>query len=116
MPSPPTPPLASSDQVFRMDLHAEQRTDRLLSELSARYDLQSRFLKKLRPLAHCILHEQFDEDRRIRLLERLAEACERDRILRAESARAHAAAQDFMDRLQRLLCLMEYKQRRLEGK
>jgi hypothetical protein len=99
-----------------MDLHAEQRTDRLLSELSARYDLKAGFLQKLRPLAHSILHERFDEERRLSLLEQLAETCERDRILRVESDRAHTAVKDFVARLKNLLYVLEEKRRRLEGR
>ncbi len=99
-----------------MDLHAEQRTDRLLSELSARYDLKASFLKKLRPLAHSVLHEPFDAARRVMMMEKLAEACERDQILRNESARAQAAAQDFVARLKNLLCVLGEKQRRFEGR
>ena len=100
----------------RMDLHADQRTDRLLTELSARYDLKASFLAKLRPLAHCVLHEPFDAERRVRMMEKLAEACERDQILRDESERAQAAAQDFVARLKTLLRTLEDKRREMRDR
>jgi len=66
-------------------MSTHNRPDRILDELTARYDLQERFLEKLRPMVEKIFSEDIRDSDRTMLLEMLAETCERDRQLREGS-------------------------------
>ncbi len=54
-----------------------ERVEGLLAELQARHKTEPEFMEKLRPELERILSDDTSEDSRIRLLELVAETCER---------------------------------------
>ena len=80
------------------------RIDSLLQELSSRHrNDDSRFLAAVRPMVAGILDPATPEDRRVPLLELLAETFERDVQVRRDTGRALAAWQQWFSSIQRLL-------------
>ncbi|MEZ5987558.1 MAG: hypothetical protein R3F30_00225 [Planctomycetota bacterium] len=98
-----------------MNRAQDLRTEKLLAELAGRYDLRSRFVAKLRPIARQILHGKLDEERRIQLLELLAETCDRDLRIRREANKAQEAVEQFFDRLRQMLQFLAERRRRPEA-
>ena len=54
-----------------------------MDELTQRYDLREPFRSRLRPLLERILAPDVPEERRVFLLEMVAESCQRDQRIRA---------------------------------
>lgn len=79
-----------------------ERVDSLLAELQARHSTQPEFMDQLRPLVERILADATPEDSRPRLLELVAETCERQTMIEKNSE-AMRAAFDEMFRLMRLM-------------
>ena len=57
--------------------YMSERVEGLLAELQARHKTEPEFMERLRPELECILSEDTPEDSRIRLLELVAETCDR---------------------------------------
>jgi hypothetical protein len=75
---------------------SSQRVDHLLEELTARYDLQDRFLKQVRPLVDRIFSDEVSEERRTILLEVLAQTCQNDLLIRRRFAAIEVALKDLV--------------------
>ncbi len=59
-----------------------QRSERILDELTRRYQLDQQFIEKLRPVVWSILSPEIQEDKRAEILEFLAVTCERHTTIR----------------------------------
>lgn len=59
-----------------------ERVEHILDELTARYDLKEPLRRRLRPLLQRILAPDVPEERRVFLLEMVAETCQRDQKIR----------------------------------
>lgn len=79
-----------------------ERVDGLLAELQARHKTQPEFMEQLRPLLERILDDDTPEDCRPRLLELVAETCERQTRI-AQATEALRAAFEEMFELMRLM-------------
>ena len=80
------------------------RVDTLLTELSARHrNHDPRFLTAVRPLVASILDDGTPADKRVPLLELLAETFERDVQVRRDCEEARVALQQFLTLLRQLL-------------
>jgi hypothetical protein len=73
-----------------------QRVDHLLEELTARYELQDRFLKQVRPFVDRIFSDEISEERRTKLLEVLAQTCQNDLLIRRRFAAIEVALKDLV--------------------
>lgn len=82
------------------------RVDALLQELSARHrHHDARFLSAVRPLVESMLDPAIAADRRVGLLELLAETFERDLAIRRDTALARQHLQQYLAQLRELLGL-----------
>ena len=77
----------------------EQRVDRLIAELTARYELQERFIKQLRPAIERIFSDEIPEDRRPYLLEVVAQTCQNDLMIRRRFSVLESALKDLFTSL-----------------
>jgi hypothetical protein len=75
------------------------RVDNLLAELTSRYDLQERFLRKVRPMVVRILSDEIPDERRTWLLEALAQTCHNDLMIRRRFDALESALKDLFHSL-----------------
>lgn len=85
------------------------RVDALLAELAARHGNQEPFLTAVRPLVERILEPGLTDDRRVHLLEFLAETCERDVAIRANGERARRAWVEFFEHLKQIVLRLSHR-------
>ena len=91
---------------------SEARVERVLSELSVRYDVQEEFLERLRPMLRTIFSPGIAEERRPELLEMAALTCMRDVEIRRNSEAARQAWAEYFDGLrEQLRVLAEFVRR-----
>lgn len=83
-------------------MSTNDRTTRILAELTERYDLQADFVQKVRPMVDTIFSDDIKDEDRTALLEVLAETCERDLRMRKGSAALREALTGLVDTLKEL--------------
>lgn len=78
------------------------RSERILAELSYRYDLKNSFVERLRPWVDRIVDEEIPEHQQIALLELLAETCERQKRIDESTLEAQRALKGFVSAMKEL--------------